>query len=912
MDTADETPGGSRPGLPRVAWIYLAGVYAAGLVVALAGLPVTVTRADLHVLVVLSALAAVAQLFVVITPRNQSYHLTPGIVIAAAILLPPPLVVVVVVVQHVPEWIKERYPWFIQVFNIANYAIGGVCAALVFDLVNGLPADRVGGVDGRYFLAGLLASLLFVVVTHFLLALALLTARGHDFRESELFTFHSLSMDTVLAVLGVVVAALWEQNALLIALALAPLVLLHRTLLLPKLEAEARQDPKTGLYNARFFSVALGEAVERSNRAGEPVSLLLADLDLLREINNSYGHLAGDAVLAGVAAVFRDSIRPSDIAARFGGEEFCVLLPDTDPATAREIAERIRGAVEESRIEVDTATEPISVTISVGVASATEEGATARDLLHLADVAVYRAKAEGRNRIAVAGDAAGSASPYTVAPSPAPAYEPVASAAVAEAQVRPDAVTAPVPLPNVVIAEPASNGASSPPPAPNHFALRPSVRGLALGVGTAGLLAGTVVSLADSTIDAVALALLVGLVAVGQALAVEVLDHESISVSAVGCLAGAALIGPTAALPLAAAVCVVEWVAHRPPSHKLAFNCGALTLSSLAAAGIFALFPSERWIFVAGGSVAGSAYYAVNVGLLATVISLETRERWLAVMRERFAWLYLYYVVYGVVGAMVAVGYDVAGALGVVLFALPLVLVRKAQLDYIAHTEASVRQLRNAAATIERQNESLVEANALLRQRATESMESLAAAVDARDAYTAGHSRRVQTISVAIAHHLGLDEREVSAISYAALFHDVGKLAVPDAILLKQTGLEEHEWELVKQHPVEGARIIGHLGFLVDATPAIEHHHERYDGSGYPDGMVGEEIPLGARVVHVADAFDSMISSRHYSDAVSVLSALDELRSGAGTQFCPTCIAAFEHALDAGELESVLEFGAAA
>ena len=163
---------------------------------------------------------------------------------------------------------------------------------------------------------------------------------------------------------------------------------------------------------------------------------------------------------------------------------------------------------------------------------------------------------------------------------------------------------------------------------------------------------------------------------------------------------------------------------------------------------------------------------------------------------------------------MVALAYDVVGVLALFVFALPLLLVRKTQLDYIDHTEESVRRLREAAQTIERQNESLTEANVLLRDRATEAMESLAAAVDARDTYTAGHSRRVQEIAVAIGRELELDEPELESLSFAALFHDVGKLAVPDALLLKSGPLDDKEWWIVRRHAEEGERIIGHLGFL--------------------------------------------------------------------------------------------------
>ncbi|MBM3676581.1 MAG: HD-GYP domain-containing protein, partial [Actinobacteria bacterium] len=304
--------------------------------------------------------------------------------------------------------------------------------------------------------------------------------------------------------------------------------------------------------------------------------------------------------------------------------------------------------------------------------------------------------------------------------------------------------------------------------------------------------------------------------------------------------------------------------------------------------------------------------YLVNIGLLTSVITLETHERWLSVIRERFLWLFLHYLVYGIVGGMIAVAYDAAGIVGLIVFALPLALVRKSQLDYVEHTEANVRALRDAAATIERQNTSLTHAYALLRDRAMETMETLAAAVDARDAYTAGHSRRVQEVAVAIALELGLRDEALESVSFAALFHDVGKLGMPDSVLLKPGPLDDEEWEVVRRHPVEGERIIGHLGFLTHATTAIRHHHERFDGSGYPDGLGGSEIPIGARILHVADAFDSMVSSRVYRPALPLATALRELRRGTGTQFCPECIGGLERAIASGLLDDVIDADLAA
>jgi len=241
------------------------------------------------------------------------------------------------------------------------------------------------------------------------------------------------------------------------------------------------------------------------------------------------------------------------------------------------------------------------------------------------------------------------------------------------------------------------------------------------------------------------------------------------------------------------------------------------------------------------------------------------------------------------------------------VFAVPLILVRKAQLDYIDHTEESVKRLRDAAETIELQNESLTRANALLRDRATEAMESLAAAVDARDAYTAGHSRRVQEIAVAVGRELALDDTELESLSFASLFHDVGKLGVPDSVLLKKGPLSDAEREIVRHHAEEGERIVAHLGFLSNATPAIRHHHEYWDGNGYPDGLRGQEIPIGARVLHVVDAFDSMISDRVYRSAMTLGEALAELRQAAGTQFCPTCVGALEKLVANGSLSHVID-----
>ena len=304
-----------------------------------------------------------------------------------------------------------------------------------------------------------------------------------------------------------------------------------------------------------------------------------------------------------------------------------------------------------------------------------------------------------------------------------------------------------------------------------------------------------------------------------------------------------------------------------------------------------------RLVYVVSGFAAGATYFAVNMGLLSGAVAIEGHQRWLAVFRERFAWLATHYLVYGFIAGVIWVGHDTAGLWALAVFALPLLLMRKTQEAYLRHTQRSAQKLREAAETIQTQNVSLEHANKLLRERSTAAMESLSATVDARDKYTAGHSRRVQQLALAIGRELGLSQAELDLLGHAALFHDIGKLAIPDAILLKPASLSLDEWDLMQRHADEGARIIDRLGFLNDAVPAIRHHHERFDGTGYPDGLVGEEIPLGARIIHVADALDSMLTTRIYRAARPASEALEELRRASETQFCPRCVAALERIL---------------
>jgi len=886
------------PGLPRRATILLGIVMAA--TVAAAAVPVgTLDRdtGDWGTFLFLSISAAIAQLFVSRTPRGAArYYTTTVFLIAGVLLLPVGLVALLAVIQHVPEWLKMRYPWYLQTFNICNYTLNCLAAWVAAQLVLNAPSGLNSA--ERWALAGVAASIVFVATNHVILAVMMHVAERTRFSKSQLFTAESLSTDLVLAALGVSFATLWLTNRWLILAAVAPLILIHRSLNVPALEEEARVDPKTGLFNARHFAAEMRDELARAARFYRPMSVIMADLDLLRDINNAYGHLAGDAVLRGIADSFRGQLRDYDVPARFGGEEFAILLPETPPEQALEIAERIRRTVAATAFEIGTSSEPIRATISCGVAAFPKDGNDVNELIHQADLAVYRAKLQGRNRVLTA-----SSEPLLM-----PAERSARLAAVPDepelATSAPARPLAPLPA-DVTLPQPeADRRRAAPrrhmPVGPRFLALSPALAILVALVAVVGIGAG-IFGLLGGTNDIMGLVAVVVAVGIGQALSVE-LEGGSISVSAVGALAGAAMFGPRAALPLAVTMAAVQWSAMRNPVHQSLFNVGALCLASLSAAAVFSIGWQDNGVghlvTAAAGLVAGAVYFFVNTGLLSGAMALEGHDSWWRVWNERFSWLLPHYVAFGAVASAIALAYEAIGLYGLAVFVLPLLLMRKTMAAYIGHTQRSSSKLREAAETIRSQNASLEQANRLLKERSTAAMESLSATVDARDAYTAGHSRRVQQLSLAIGRELGLSQAELDLLGHAALFHDIGKLAIPDAILLKPGDLTTDEWSLMQRHADEGARIIDRLGFLQDAVPAIRHHHERFDGKGYPDGLAGEEIPLGARIIHVADALDSMLTTRIYRAARPVEEAVSELREGASSQFCPRCVGALERLVE--------------
>jgi len=341
-------------------------------------------------------------------------------------------------------------------------------------------------------------------------------------------------------------------------------------------------------------------------------------------------------------------------------------------------------------------------------------------------------------------------------------------------------------------------------------------------------------------------------------------------------LAAAVLVGPVGAAFVGA--CTVFSLRRSPSVAQRSFNTGMMTLSAYLAGRVFVGLGGQVGIPKAGlfpgiiGPFAAAAFVHVltNHALLTGVLKL-TRDpgrspyRPPAGVTGRLVVSDLGYCAFGL---LIAALWGELGPFTPVLVLIPLFVARWAIAQFAA------------------------------QQRAYEAtVSALCQAVETKDLYTRGHSERVSRGSVMIAREIGMHSERVDAIRYAGMLHDVGKLGVPTKVLQKTGKLTEEEYAAIQLHPLRGMDIVREIGFLDEALAGIMHHHERIDGRGYPMGLAGDEIPEFARVLAVADAFDSMTSTRSYRGARPVEEAVAELRKWSGTQFDPAFVDAFVAAI---------------
>ena len=529
-----------------------------------------------------------------------------------------------------------------------------------------------------------------------------------------------------------------------------------------KAQAAARTDSLTGFLNHGAIQVRIREEIWRARRSGAALTCLLADLDNFKPVNDRHGHLVGDELLGSIATAIAAEFRPYDGIARYGGDEFVLVLPGLDEAGARAAAERLRAAVETAGARFGDLGVP--VTCSLGMAE-WGEPLTAGELLDRADRALLLAKRRGGNGVVVAGTAT----------------ERDLAEIDADAQ-------------------------------PSELMTR----------------FWDMVSRCERPRH---------LLYVLPSFLSRELDCEEVAVFEQGSA------GQGRSL--------VRLATARPPGDPspAAFRSPSVTLAEGLARKL------------GGGPISRDSLPELQSALE------------FAPQNQR--------------GETPSGSYAAIG------------LVQRDRLQGVVF-------LRHRATVFPRSTLRLAEVVAgqamtvLLGQSGDGSrtaVAALAAAIDARDNYTMQHSEEVVGLACEVARRLRLPPSEVSKIRDGATLHDVGKVAIPNEILYKPGPLEEAEWEIMRGHPVIGERILLNTPELTPIAALVRHEHERWDGAGYPDGLSGEAIPVGSRIIFACDAYSAMITERPYREPRSHQEALAELERGAGSQFDPSVVDALLHVL---------------
>jgi putative nucleotidyltransferase with HDIG domain len=370
-------------------------------------------------------------------------------------------------------------------------------------------------------------------------------------------------------------------------------------------------------------------------------------------------------------------------------------------------------------------------------------------------------------------------------------------------------------------------------------------------------------------------------------------------------IALAAMFGPLGPLAGEAAIALTRAIRREDPPVRYLWDFGALSLAGAGAAAVFNALPATGADSIAVGATAGLAYYAINIPLLAVVITLSRGGSPIGNFREQLAWLLPHYLAFGAFAGLFVLVHERMGWNAFLIFGLPTGLLWIAEQQYLERSRASVEELR-------RRHNELEDANVRLRRLLTDNqallgrlqqsylstITSLARTIEAKDPYTGGHTERVSRVAATLAIELGFSAEDLRAVEVGAVIHDIGKIGVPDATLLKAGPLTDEERLDIQRHPEISSYILAELDVPAIVKQMVRSHHERYDGRGYPDNLAGEEIPLSARILTVADALDAMTSNRPYRPAMPLNDALAVIEENSETQFCPIVVAALRRCLE--------------
>jgi diguanylate cyclase (GGDEF)-like protein len=679
-----------------------------------------------------------------------------------------------------------------------------------------------------------------------------------------------------------------------------------------RLELQATTDSLTGLYNHRAFHERLRKALANASRSHEAVSVLMLDIDDFKRVNDIYGHGAGDEILRGLAETLKDSVRASDAVYRLGGEEFAIVISSHSPKNAEQLARRVVDRV--ASTDFDPAGR---ITISVGLARGPEHAMNPRELIACAEAAMMSAKARGKNQIVLYDDSAME----RPAGEPAPSARDVRSVAhmkmlqslggklnrlndvrqigtviatelralidyhncrvslVEGDDVRPIAFvgqfTSETSEPLEILACKVGEGITG----------RVAQTGESLLIGDAAncefarILPGT--DSIDESQVVVPLTFgtrVVGVIVISK-LGLNQFDEDDVRLLEV--LAGHAAVAlENASLYEAArreaerATALLEF--SRELSSAEGMDAVVDRIVELSATALGSRRASLWWQDAVGDEVRVRATFGYAELERERVARMSFPQELAA---AKLADTEPFVVTNEFQAAVAPMALD-GGRLGCIVVALP---------DGADFTE---RQLRLLAGIAHQSKLALANAGSFdtLERTFLETVEALANALEANDEYTSSHARWITDLSLTVGQELGLDIAALKRLELGALFHDIGKIGIPETILSKPGPLTDDEREIVETHPELGERIIAPIDRLEEVRPIVRHCHERYDGRGYPDRLGGEEIPIESRIILVCDAYHAMTTDRPYRKRLPEEEALRRLREAAGTQFDPDVV----------------------
>ena len=855
-------------------------------------------------LIVLCLIASLTLILKVEGTTNRSHYTFSFLVYGFTFALyGTPEAILVITVSNLVEWIWNKPAWFIQLFNTGCYILLMEIAGITYHLIN--PGHELVSWQAVAAIAASMAA--FNLLNHLAVGIVVWLARGENFKTSGIFDFFPLMLDLTLLYFGASLSFVWTYNYFALGLFLVPLYLIYGTLRVPALERQSELDSKTGLFNHRYFKQQFESEFTRANRFDRPLAMIMADLDLLRNINNTYGHLAGDEVLIGVAKVLKQSVRDYDVVARFGGEEFAILMPETTIEQAHERAETIRKAIEATEFVVPTSITPIRVTMSFGVACRESFDQTVDEITHNADAALYHSKLSGRNRaFAFAKDSyvnfvrtsgENHFPQHSDIEIPYLQKEPVGENPLCSLLSQPESSAQPV------VEDPSSN----PEPAPGPENAGPSIPATVSKM-TVNLFIGALACIALLTFTAiyqrtplpqyisspftwVSLIVILALIALAEWFSVDLyLRQTALSTSAIPILVGYLLFGPLGIFAVSLVLAVTLLIKYRSPISRLLFNFSNHLLAGTLCF-MFVLLtgkPYVAWdpiVQILLSLTTAILFYSVTTWSIAIGMSLDLKQSARQIWKEQYRWLAPYYAGFGVLAYALIFGYQHAGNVGLLIMIVPMVLLRFSQKQYIDRTMEAVIEVREKNQILQRSSEEIVELNESL-------LEILSEIIDLRDPHVSGHSKQVSRYATEIAKIMKLDERQVELVRKGALLHDLGKLGISKDLLGKPARLTPEEYEVIKRHATLGAELMQKSPSLRSLIPIVRHHHEFYNGKGYPDKLAGNQIPIEARIVSLADAIDAMSTDRPYRKAFTMSAVVKEIQAHAGTQFDPLVVEA--------------------